>query len=45
MTVCFELKMSPLEAEKMYFDDMDYLGIIKYYDEIVKNIKELESKK
>lgn len=45
MSVCFELKISPFEAEQMYFDRRDHLGILNYYDEILKNIKELESKK
>lgn len=44
MSVCFELKISPLEAEQMYFDAVDYLGLIGYYDEIKKATAELEKK-
>ena len=45
MSVSFELKISPFEAEKMFFDRIDHLGILGYYDEILKSIKELEKQK
>jgi len=39
LSVCMELKISPIEAMKMYYDDADCLGLFTYYNEIKRQIE------
>lgn len=40
VSVCMELKISPIEAMKMYYDEADCMGLLTYYNEIKRQIEE-----
>lgn len=38
-----ELKISPFEAEKLYLDDFDHLGLFTYYDILKKESDKIKA--